>query len=317
LGQNRLRVKRPDHGGSPERGGRDVTKNSVPDDDSSGTVVSGAAAEPPAVPTQAASPAAEQVLPGEIVPGDARASDATAAAVVRLADPDLPAVDKRRALGEIAASLRRRGFKDIVRPKAAMAWVADMVVDVAPRIPVRSAERLREHFPGLTEMQIAERLVRNAARTNAGIGIVGGGVSSIQWVAPPTLLTAPVLLAAETVAVVAVEIKLIGELQELDGQPVAGNQADRAISLLQAWAGRRGVSLIVPGRGVAAVLGTAARHELRDRLVRRFGRNLTTLGPVFTGAAVAAWLNRRATLHLAEEVRKDLARKRPPAITSD
>ena len=45
---------------------------------------------------------------------------------------------------------------------------------------------------------------------------------------------------------------------------------------------------MVPGRGVAAVLGTAARHELRDRLVRRFGRNLTTLGPLFTGAAVAA-----------------------------
>lgn len=308
-----------------------MTKNNVPDDDPSGTVVSGAAApeapviETAAVPAQAAKPAVEQtltpapvegsVVPGPIVPGDAQASDATAAAVARLADPDLPAVEKRRALGEIAASLRRRGFKDIVRPKAAMAWVADMVVDVAPRIPVRSAERLREHFSGLTDMQIAERLVRNAARTSAGIGIVGGGVSSIQWAAPPTLLTAPALLAAETVAVVAVEIKLIGELQELYGQPVAGGHAERAISLLQAWAGRRGVSLMVPGRGVAAVLGTAARHELRDRLVRRFGRNLTTLGPVFTGAAVAAWLNRRATLHLAEEVRKDLARKRPPAIT--
>jgi len=307
-----------------------MTKNNVPDDDPSGTVVSGEAApeapviETAAVPAQAAKPAVEQtqtpalegsVEPGPIVPGDAQASDATAAAVARLADPDLPAVEKRRALGEIAASLRRRGFKDMVRPKAAMAWVADMVVDVAPRIPVRSAERLREHFAGLTDMQIAERLVRNAARTSAGIGIVGGGVSSIQWAAPPTLLTAPVLLAAETVAVVAVEIKLIGELQELYGQPVAGGHAERAISLLQAWAGRRGVSLMVPGRGVAAVLGTAARHELRDRLARRFGRNLTTLGPVFTGAAIAAWLNRRATMHLAEEVRKDLARKRPPAIT--
>ena len=70
---------------------------------------------------------------------------------------------------------------------------------------------------------------------------------------------------------------------------------------------------MVPGRGVAAVLGTAARHELRDRLVRRFGRNLTTLGPLFTGAAVAAFLNRRATLKLAEEVRKDLAKQLPPA----
>jgi hypothetical protein len=58
---------------------------------------------------------------------------------------------------------------------------------------------------------------------------------------------------------------------------------------------------------VAAVLSTTARHELRDRLLRRFGRNLTTLGPLLTGAAVAAFLNRRATLKLADEVRRDLA----------
>jgi hypothetical protein len=124
-----------------------------------------------------------------------------------------------------------------------------------------------------------------------------------------------VLLAAETVAVVAVELKLIGELQELYGQPVPGSQAQRAITLLQAWAGRRGVSLMVPGRSMAAVLGTTARHELRDRLVRRFGRNLTALGPLFTGAAVAAYLNRRATVRLAEEVRKDLAKRIPRQIT--
>jgi len=281
-----------------------MTKNQVPDEEPSGTVVS--------------SGGTDDGVPGPIVPGDHAASDAAAAAVARLAEPDLPTAERRRALGELAAGLRQRGFKDMFRPKAAMAWVADTVVDIAPRIPVRSAERLREHFDGLTDMQIAERLVRNAARTSAGIGIVGGGVSSIQWVAPPTLLTTPVLLAAETVAVVAIEIKLIGELQELYGQPVAGGHAERAISLLQAWAGRRGVSLMVPGRGAAAaVLGTAARHELRDRLVRRFGRNLTTLGPIFTGAAVAAWLNRRATVHLAEEVRKDLAKRLPPAITQE
>ena len=254
-------------------------------------------------------------IPNAIVPGDPRTSEATADAVARLAEPDLAAADRRKALGEIAAGLRQRGFKDFLRPKAAMAWIADTVVDVAPRIPVRSLAKLREQFPGRTDAQIADRLVRNAGRTNAGIGAVGGGVSAIQWAAPPTLLTAPVLLAAETVAVVAVELKLIGELQELYGQPVPGGHAQRAITLLQAWAGRRGVSLMVPGRGVAAVLGTAARHELRDRLVRRFGRNLTTLGPLFTGAAVAAFLNRRATIKLAEEIRKDLAKRVPRQMT--
>jgi hypothetical protein len=58
------------------------------------------------------------------------------------------------------------------------------------------------------------------------------------------------------------------------------------------------------------VLGTAARRELRDRIFRRFGRNLTTLGPLLTGAAIAAYLNRRATRHLADEIRRDLAGRR-------
>ena len=132
---------------------------------------------------------------------------------------------------------------------------------------------------------------------------MGGGVAAVEWAAPPALLTAPVLLAAETVAVVAVEIKLIGELQEMYGLPVTGSGTHRAVTLVHAWASRRGVNLLVPGRGAAAALGTAARFELRDRLLRRFGRNITTFGPLLTGAAVAAWLNRRATQRLGEEVR--------------
>ncbi|HEX6871602.1 MAG TPA: hypothetical protein VF163_10945 [Micromonosporaceae bacterium] len=302
----------------------------VPDAEPSGTVMSGPSAggsastasttagipvaRAPGADVTRAEPAGSDGdgVPGPIVPGDQAASDAAAAAVARLAEPDLPVAEKRRALGELAAGLRKRGFRDMLRPKAAMAWVAETIVDIAPRIQLRSLDTLRGHFPGLTDQQIADRLVRNAARTSAGIGVVGGSVSAIQWAAPPALLSAPVLLAAETVAVVAVEIKLIGELQELYGQPVPGNTAERAVTLLQAWAGRRGVNLMVPGRGLAAVLGTAARHELRDRLVRRFGRNLTTLGPLFTGAAVAAYLNRRATKALADEVRRDLARWTAP-----
>jgi hypothetical protein len=279
-----------------------MTKKNRPDGDPSGPALSG--------------DLVGDGVPGPIVPGDVDADRATADAVARLAEEDLPSSERRAALGQIAAGLRKRGFTDFLRPKAAMAWVADTVVDVAPRIPLRSLATLRGHFPGLSDEQIAERLVRNAARTSAGIGAVGGGVSALQWAAPPALLTAPVVLAAETVAVVAVEIKLIGELQELYGQPIPGTTAQRGLSLLQAWSGRRGVNLLVPGRTIAAVLGTTARHELRDRLVRRFGRNLTTLGPLFTGAAIAALLNRRATLKLSEEVRRDLLQRRPPAISA-
>jgi hypothetical protein len=175
---------------------------------------------------------------------------------------------------------------------------------------------LLRHHPGLSEDALAERLIRNAALTTAAVGAASGGVASIEWVATPTLLSAPVLLAAETVAVVAIEIKLIGELHEVYSLPVPGNGAQRAAALVQAWAHRRGISPAVPGGlGVAAVLGTAARKELRDRLLRRFGRNLTTYGPLLTGAAVASYLNRRATLALGQQIRKDLSgRPERPAI---
>jgi hypothetical protein len=261
-------------------------------------------------------PAQQPVEPAPIVPGDDAASDQVAAAVARLTDDDLPRSERRRAIGQIASALRKRGFTGVFRPRTAMTWLTDFVVDIAPRIPLRDVATLRTHYKGLSDMEIATRLVRNAGRTTAGIGAVGGGVAAIEWAAPPALITTPVLLAAETVAVVAVELKLIGELHELYGRSVPGGQMQRAVHLLQAWSDRRGVNLLVPGRGAAAVLSTAARHELRDRLLRRFGRNLTTLGPLLSGAAVAAYLNRRASLKLAQEVREDLLRNRPPAITA-
>jgi hypothetical protein len=236
-----------------------------------------------------------------------------AGSIARLSDSDIDAGERRRLLGRLASQLRMRGLRDSFRPRAALRWVADTVGDVAPHIPVRDRDTLRRHFPGMTEDEIADRLVRNAARATAAIGAAGGGIAAVEWVATPTLLTAPVVLAAETIAVVTLEIKLIGELQELYGSPVAGSLAQRGVGLVTAWAHRRGVNPLAPGVSVA-VLGTAARVELRDRLLRRFGRNLTSYGPMLTGAAVASYLNRRATIALANEVRKDLRKRRRKVI---
>jgi hypothetical protein len=76
--------------------------------------------------------------------------------------------------------------------------------------------------------------------------------------------------------------------------------------LLSSWAGRRGITVKTAARGLSASMGIAARRELRDRLLRRFGRNLTTLGPLLTGAAVGAEMNRRATRAVGKQVRADL-----------
>jgi hypothetical protein len=235
--------------------------------------------------------------------------------IAALTADDLDTSERRRLLGRLAGQIRARGIGDLFRPRAAMRWVADAVGDIAPRLPIRDAATLHRHFPGLSDDALAERLIRNAARTTAAVGAASGGVAAIEWVATPTLLSAPVLLAAETVAVVAIEIKLIGELHELYSAPIRGNAAERAVALVRAWAERRGVNPMLEGMGAAAVLGTAARKELRDRLLRRFGRNLTTYGPMLTGAAVASFLNRRATLSLGQQIRRDLTGRARAQLT--
>lgn len=240
--------------------------------------------------------------------------------VAALTAEDLEPAQRRRLLGRLAGEVRARGIGDLFKPRAALRWVADVLTDVVPHIPIRNLETLRRHHDGLDGDALAERLIRNAARATASVGAAGGGVAAVEWAAPPTLLSTPVLLAAETVAVVAIEVKLIGELHEVYRRPIPGTGAQRAAALLSAWAGRRGITPLAPGTGIAVVLGTAARKELRDRLLRRFGRNLTTLGPLLTGAAVASFLNRRATRSLGEHMRKDLASGGvwtvPPEITS-
>jgi hypothetical protein len=232
------------------------------------------------------------------------------ATVAALTDDDLEPAGRRQLLGRLVNDVRRRGLGQLFRPQAALRWMADVVIDMAPHVPVRDLETLRKHFPGLDGDDLADRLIRNAARATAGVGAAGGGVASVEWVATPTLLSAPVLLAAETVAVVAIELKLMGELHEVYGQPVTGSPAQRAVTLIQSWSSQRGVNPLLPGVGIASVLGMAGRRELQHTILRRFGRNLTTFGPMLTGAAVASYLNGRATRNLGERVKKDLKKSK-------
>jgi hypothetical protein len=236
--------------------------------------------------------------------------------VAELTADDLEPARRAKLLGRLVDDVRRRGLGQMFRPKAALRWMADVVGDIAPHVPVRNLETLQKHFDGMDGDELADRLVRNTARATAGIGAAGGGVASLQWTVTPTLLSAPVLLTAETVAVVAIELKLIGELHEVYRQPIEGSGTQRASTLIQSWSGQRGVNPLVPGVGVGTVLGTTARKELQGTLLRRFGRNLTTMGPLLTGAAVASYLNRRATVNLGEKVQKDLGKGKKPALPS-
>src|SRR5687767_753965 len=87
--------------------------------------------------------------------------------VVRVADPDQP--DRRAPLaaltGALAASARKAGLGAVVAGR----WLADVLADVAPRIPVRGVTVLRSQHLGLTDDEIADVLVKHAARATAAL----------------------------------------------------------------------------------------------------------------------------------------------------
>ncbi len=234
------------------------------------------------------------------------APDQLTADVARLSEDGLDRRERRRLLGRLVTGLGRSARSAGIASVSGGRWLTDLVVQAAPHLTIRDLETLRAHHDQRTGDALAESLVRSASRVSAGIGAAGGALATAEWAAPPALLSTPVQLVAETLAVAAVELKLVAELHVAYGVYVPGTVSERATSYLTAWARRRGVDLERPGAGLGGVVGQASRRELRDQLVRRMGRNLTTMGPVFTGAVIGAELNRRATRGLGEAVRRDL-----------
>ncbi|MDQ3898461.1 MAG: hypothetical protein M3326_14665, partial [Actinomycetota bacterium] len=168
-------------------------------------------------------------------------------------------------------------------------------------------------YGGLTGDALAAELVRSASLTTARFGAVAGAVAGVEELAPPTWAAIPAELLVETLAVVAVEMKLVAELQEAYGMPVTGSPMERSTAVVVAWAEGRGVTpqtLVQPG-GLAQMLGRTSRRELsrmlQRRLARRALRNMSALAPLMAGAVAGAELNRRATRALGERVARDLA----------
>jgi hypothetical protein len=196
-------------------------------------------------------------------------------------------------------------------------WLTDEVVDLAPKIAFRDADALRRRHPGMPDSDIAEQLIRNASRTTAAVGAAAGGVAAMEFLAPPAMLAAPAQLAAEVLAVTAVELRLVAELHEILGRSVSGSLTDRATAYLMSWMRRRAVTSELAATGVSAMLGDAAKRELRSHVLRRFGRGTTTLAPFLAGAVAGAEINRRSTRSLGEAVAADLTSRRPPQLPAD
>ena len=226
--------------------------------------------------------------------------------VGRLSEGGLDRGERGRLLRQLTRLLAGGAREAGARAALTGRWLADVVADVAPHVPVRDLATLRAHHDGLAGDALAEALVRTAALSTAGVGAAGGALAAVQHAAPPTLLAAPVQLAAETVAVVAVELKLVAELHVVYGRAPVGPRASVAAAYLSSWAARRGLDPAAGVAGLSAVLGVAARQQVRRRVARRAVRNASTLAPFLAGAVAGAELNRRVTRSLGDALVRQL-----------
>ncbi|MFF1508296.1 hypothetical protein [Streptomyces sp. NPDC058326] len=251
-------------------------------------------------------------LPVEVGEGDAPvgAPDGRFGAVRRLADPARARLDKIRIDSDRIDAVRRGVVQGVKRgggtAKAGLGHLADRLIDLAPRIPVRDLATLRKQFPGLGPEALADKLVAGAANASSTVG-AGIGAAAMLPV-PPAM---PAELAAEITGVAAVELKLIAELHEVYGLRPPGRLSQRSAAYLTSWAEERGIDPTKPTT-VNAALGGQLKRELRQQIMKRMVRNLPMLTPFMVGAAVGAVMNRRDTRKLAEHIRKDLRRRQIP-----
>lgn len=223
-------------------------------------------------------------------------------------EPPAPVAQRRAAAirDGIRAGIRTGVRKGGISARAGLAYVADRIIETAPRIPVRDLATLRRQFPGLGPEELADKLVAGAAGATAAVG-AGIGAAAMLPV-PPAM---PTELAAEITGVAAIELKLIAELYEVYGVRPPGNLAQRSTVYLNSWSSERGIDMTRPST-VNAALGVQMKRELRQQIMKRVVRDLPNLMPFMVGAAVGAVLNRRDTRRVAVRIRKDLRRVQVP-----
>ncbi len=183
-------------------------------------------------------------------------------------------------------------------------WLATQALEMAPKVPMRSIATLCAQFPGRDREELAELLIDGSARAAAGVGAAVGAA-----VAVPVIPTFPVELGVETLALVAIEVKLIAELHEVYGMRAPGSTAERMAAYVGAWAHRRGV--LMSSGGLVLAVGSPLRRQLERRIAAKAGQSVFSLGPLLTGAAAGAAINHRETRRLGKQVRDDLRRRAP------
>jgi hypothetical protein len=85
---------------------------------------------------------------------------------------------RRRLTGEFSRLAGRSGRTGWRGMRSGGRWLTAEVLAMAPRLPVRDQQRLREQFPGLGPEELADALIHGAGRAAAVVG-AGAGAAMV------------------------------------------------------------------------------------------------------------------------------------------
>jgi hypothetical protein len=210
-----------------------------------------------------------------------------------------PQERRRRLAAGLAAAARAGGQGTGRGAQVGWNWLAAQVMAMAPRLRARDQATLRAQYPGLGTEDLATALIDEAALASAAVGGAVGASAMLH------VLLFPAEVAAEMLAAIGIEIKLVAELHEVYGRPAPGSRAEQMVAYTASWGSRRAVDL---GRGE---VNAASPHPVRlgRRLGSRALKTVLSFGPLFLGAVFGARMNRRETRRVGRAIRKDLRRR--------
>jgi hypothetical protein len=207
----------------------------------------------------------------------------------------------RRLLGDAVGVVKGR------LGEVSKAGIRPLLDEAAAQVRPATLEELRTRYPGLSDDEVARRLIDRAARTAAGLAMLVGGVVAAQEAvaaasvaAPPAAGTAlgsiGITALAEVLALFVLEAKLRADLGALAGQHALSPRelVANVLGDVQAAGGWRGVR----GRSVRRALPNAAARRAAARIAAmvpaRFARIIIpeVVAPLI-GSAVAARLAAR------------------------
>jgi len=211
----------------------------------------------------------------------------------------------RDAIGVVRGRLGEVG-KGGIRP---------LLDEAAAQVRPATLEELRGRYPGLTDDEVARRLIDRAARTAAALAMLVGGVMAAQQAVAAAAMAAPpaagtaigsigVTALAEVLALFLIEAKLRADLGALAGQhPLTPRElVSNVLGEVQAAGGWS----TVRGRSLRLALPNAAARRLAARIAAivpaRFARVVIpeVVAPL-VGSAIAARLAARQVRSLGEQ----------------